>query len=79
MKNIIKSYIPLIITTIIVFGLIVSVHVIKDSNLRSVQARAAQTEKFNKKQINYYRQKDQKLSKQYFLSLIHISEPTRPY
>lgn len=70
MKNIIKSYIPLIITTIIVFGLIVSVHVIKDSNLRSVQARAAQTEKFNKKQINYYRQKDQKLSKQYFYNQI---------
>lgn len=70
MKNIIKSYIPLIITTIIVFGLIVSVHVIKDSNLRSVQARAAQTIKLNKKQISYYRQKDQQLSKQYFYDQI---------
>ena len=70
MKTIIKAYAPLILTTVIVLGLIVGVNAAQNNNFKKVQARTAQTIKLNKKQIRYYRQKDQQLSKQYFYEQI---------
>lgn len=70
MKTIIKAYVPLILTTVIVLGLIVGVNAAQNNNCKKVQARTAQTIKLNKKQMSYYRQKDQQLSKQYFYDQI---------
>lgn len=70
MKTIIKDVVFLTLTTVIVMSLIEGVNAAQNNNFKKVQARAAQTIKLNKKQISYYRQKDQQLSKQYFYDQI---------
>ncbi|NUF99221.1 hypothetical protein GYW21_10780 [Lactobacillus mellis] len=70
MKTIINDVVFLTLTTVIVMSLIAGVNAAQNNNLKKVQARTAQTIKLNKKQIRYYRQKDQQLSKQYFYEQI---------
>lgn len=70
MKTMIKYFDFLALTMVIVISLIAGVNAAQNNNLKKVQARTAQTIKLNKKQIRYYRQKDQQLSKQYFYDQI---------
>ena len=70
MKTIIKDVVFLTLTTVIVMSLIVGINAAQNNNFKKVQARTAQTIKLNKKQISYYRHKDQQLSKQYFYEQI---------